>query len=88
MSHVEYVSQMHVLIPIHSLYCQLWTRGFPHNPRSYITRKATTAATGTSYSTVSRHAAPPSPYPICVLPPLCYPELVFRAPHARPTLFI
>jgi len=87
-SHEEYFRQTHVLIPIHSVYCQFWTRGFPHNPRSYLTRTTTRAATGTSCSTVSLRPAPPSHHPICILPPLCSPGPVFHAPHAGSTLFI
>lgn len=87
-SHAEYVRRRHVLISIPSFYCQLWPRGFPHNPRSYITRTTTGAATGTTYSTVSLHPGPPSPCPICLLASLRYPGPVFDAPHAGSTLFI
>jgi len=71
--HEGYLRQTHVLIPIHSVYCQFWTRGFPHNPRSYITHATTKATTGTSHSAVSLRPAPPSPHPIRVLPSLCPP---------------
>lgn len=71
--HEGYLRQTHVLILIHSVYCQFWTHGFPHNPRSYIARTTTRATTGTGYSTVSLRPAPPSPYLIRILLALCYP---------------
>jgi len=86
--HTVHMRKAHILIRIHSVFCQLWARRIPHDPRSYITRTTTRAATGTRDSTVSLHPAPSSPLSICVLLPLRYSELVFHTPGARSALLV